>query len=280
MDLYSIRLDGGPGAERLELSTPQPKFPTDWSADDRVVLFNSLAAEGGVDIAALRLDGTQRPFDVVKTPANEQNAQFSPDGRWIAYQSDKTGGFEIYVRPFPGPGADLRVSSNGGAQPRWNPRGQELFYVAADDRLMAVPMVEQSGMPEPGPPTALFVSTVGSTAPNTNRHQYSVARRSRLPHELARRLAQRVAGDRAHELDAAPVTCGRPGRRRNRQLSFFSGPRLNAAARSRRRAASAARMCVTSLGAGMKIRGTAQLARCHSRGRRPWCPTSDQGERR
>ena len=67
------------------------------------------------------------------------------------------------------------MSSNGGAQPRWNPRGQELFYVAADDRLMAVPMVEQSGMPEPGPPTSLFVTTVGSTAPNTNRHQYSVS---------------------------------------------------------------------------------------------------------
>ena len=173
----SIRcaLDGGPGAERLELSTPELKFPTDWSPDDRVVLFNSLAAEGGVDIAALRLDGTRRPFDVVKTPANEQHAQFSPDGRWIAYQSDKTGGFEIYVRPFPGPGADVRVSSNGGAQPRWNPRGQELFYVAADDRLMAVPMVERSGMPEPGPPTSLFVTTVGSTAPNTNRQQYSVS---------------------------------------------------------------------------------------------------------
>ncbi len=175
MDLYSMRLDGGPGAERLELSTPQPKFPTDWSPDDRVVLFTTLATEGGADIAALRLDGTHRPFDVVKTPANEQHAQFSPDGRWIAYQSDKTGGFEIYVRPFPGPGADVRVSSNGGAQPRWNPRGQELFYVAADDRLMAVPMVEQSGMPEPGPPTALFVTTVGSTAPNTNRQQYSVS---------------------------------------------------------------------------------------------------------
>ena len=175
MDLYSMRLDGGSGAERLELSTPEPKFVTDWSPDDRVVLFTTLATEGGADIAALRLDGTRRPFDVVKTPANEQHAQFSPDGRWIAYQSDKTGGFEVYVRPFPGPGADVRVSSNGGAQPRWNPRGQELFYVAADDRLMAVPMVERSGMPEPGAPMSLFVTTVGSTAPNTNRHQYSVS---------------------------------------------------------------------------------------------------------
>ena len=175
MDSHSMRLDGGSGAERLELSTPEPKFVTDWSPDDRVVLFTTLATEGGADIAALRLDGTRRPFDVVKTPANEQHAQFSPDGRWIAYQSDKTGGFEVYVRPFPGPGADVRVSSNGGAQPRWNPRGQELFYVAADDRLMAVPMVERSGMPEPGAPMSLFVTTVGSTAPNTNRHQYSVS---------------------------------------------------------------------------------------------------------
>ena len=146
---------------------------------------------------------------MVKTPANEQHAQFSPDGRWIAYQSDKTGGFEIYVRPFPGPGADVRVSSNGGAQPRWNPRGQELFYVAADDRLMAVPMVEQSGMQEPGPPTSLFVTTVGSTAPNTNRQQYSVSPDGRgfLMNSLVD-SPERVARDGAPELDAAEVTAG------------------------------------------------------------------------
>jgi Tol biopolymer transport system component len=175
MDLYSLTLGGGPGSERLELRTPQPKFPTDWSPDDRVVLFNTIDPASGVDIAALHLDGTRQSVDVVKTPANEQHAQFSPDGRWIAYQSDKTGRDEIYLRPYPGPGADVPVSTNGGSQVRWNPRGEELFYIAADDRLMSVPIVERSGQLEPGAATALFPTTVGSTAPNTNRQQYSVS---------------------------------------------------------------------------------------------------------
>ncbi len=175
MDLYSLTLGGGPATERLELRTQQPKFPTDWSPDDRLVLFNTIGPESGVDIAALHLDGTHQSFDVVKTPANEQHAQFSPDGRWIAYQSDKTGRDEIYLRPYPGPGADVPVSTNGGSQARWNPRGEELFYIAADDRLMSVPLHGRAGQLEPGAATALFLTTVGSTAPNTNRQQYSVA---------------------------------------------------------------------------------------------------------
>jgi hypothetical protein len=103
--------------------------------------------------------------------------QFSPDGKWIAYQSDKTGRNEIYIRPFPGSGGDSLVSTNGGAQARWNPNGRELFYVAADDQLTAVPIrVGSNGTTlEPGTPVALFATTVGSRAINTNRHQYMVS---------------------------------------------------------------------------------------------------------
>jgi hypothetical protein len=92
-----------------------------------------------VDIWALPLEG-RKAFPVVQTQFNERLGQFSPDGKWIAYQSDKTGRFEIYVQPFPVTGGDFPVSTNGGTQVRWNPRGRELFYVAADDRLMAVPI--------------------------------------------------------------------------------------------------------------------------------------------
>ena len=138
MNLYRRLLNAPEDRAELLLSTPQPKFPTDWSADARFLLYDSLDPKRGYDIWALPPEGD--PFEVVRTDFNERLAQFSPDGTWIAYQSDKTGRYEIYVRPFPGPGDDSRVSIDGGAQVRWNPNGKELFYIAADDRLMAVPI--------------------------------------------------------------------------------------------------------------------------------------------
>jgi Tol biopolymer transport system component len=80
-------------------------------------------------------EGDRKPFEVVQTDFNERLAHFSPDGTWIAYQSDKTGRFEIYVQPYAGPGGDSRVSIDGGAQVRWNPSGKELFYIATAPAL-------------------------------------------------------------------------------------------------------------------------------------------------
>ena len=132
---------------------------------------------GALTSGRCRWRETAKPFEVVQTDFNERLAQFSPDGTWIAYQSDKTGRFEIYVQPFPGPGGDSRVSIDGGAQVRWNPNGKELFYIAADDRLMAVPIrfVSNGKAVEPGTPLGLFATNVGSTAINTNRQQYAVS---------------------------------------------------------------------------------------------------------
>jgi hypothetical protein len=177
MNLYRKLLSAPPGSEELLLSTSQPKFPMDWSADARVLLYDTLVPERGWDIWALPLEGDRKPFEIVQTDFNERNEQFSPDGAWIAYQSDKTGRFEIYVQPFPGPGGDSRVSIDGGAQVRWNPNGKELFYIAADDRLMAVPIrfVSNGQAIEPGTPLGLFATNVGSTAINTNRQQYAVS---------------------------------------------------------------------------------------------------------
>ena len=132
------RLNSPRGGEQLLLSTPQPKFPTDWSRDGRFLLYNTVGPKGNVDIWAMPLDGTRTPVEILGTAFNEQHAQFSPDGQWIAYQSDKTGRSEIYVRPFAGSGAEVTVSTSGGSQVRWSPKGAELFYIAADDRLMTV----------------------------------------------------------------------------------------------------------------------------------------------
>jgi Tol biopolymer transport system component len=177
MNVFWKRLSTPPGSEELLLSTPQAKMPMDWSRDGRFLLYDSFDPKRGWDIWALPLEGTRTPFAVVQTDFNERLAQFSPDGTWIAYQSDKTGRFEVYVRPFPGPGGDIPVSTDGGAQVRWNPNGQELFYIAVDDRLMSVPIhISSNGQSvEPGAAVGLFATTVGSTALNTNRQQYLVS---------------------------------------------------------------------------------------------------------
>jgi Tol biopolymer transport system component len=177
MSLYRTILGAPPGSEEHLLPNAPGAFPMDWSRDGRFVLYTTVSATRGIDLWALPLDAQRRPFEVVGTEFNETMGQFSPDGKWIAYQSDKTGRDEIYLRPFPGPGPDAPVSINGGAQPRWNPSGKELFYVAADDRLMAVPitMAPDGKSVEPGAPSPLFTTRVGSTATLKYRQQYVVS---------------------------------------------------------------------------------------------------------
>ena len=177
VDLYRRQLRAPEASEELLLTTPDAKFPTDWSADGRFLLYESLSQKQGLDLWALPMDGSRKPFEVVQTDFNEGFGQFSPDGKWVAYQSDRTGRAEIYLRPFPGPGADVGVSVDGGAQVRWNSNGKELFYLAPDNRLMAVPIrflpdgvTAESGTPEP-----LFATTLGNPGGPVNRQLYVVA---------------------------------------------------------------------------------------------------------
>ena len=175
VDLYRTVL-GAANGDSLLLSTPRAKFPLDVSPDGSFLLFETLIPKRGLDLWALALKGDHQPFAVVDTEFSEGLAQFSPDGKWIAYQSNKTGQNEIYVRPFPGPGADVGVSTEGGAQPHWNANGKELFYIGADDRLMAVPIhLVPGAAPEIGSAVGLFATRVGSTATNVYKQQYVVS---------------------------------------------------------------------------------------------------------
>jgi hypothetical protein len=85
----------------------------------------------------LPLTGNRKPFPFVKDRVSQGNGQFSPDGRWVAYQSKESGGYEIYIAPFSGPGGKHRVSPAGGVQARWRADGKELFFVAPDGQLMS-----------------------------------------------------------------------------------------------------------------------------------------------
>jgi Tol biopolymer transport system component len=110
---------------------------TDWSPDGRFIAYTRSGSATGLDLWVLPLSGTGQPFPFLQTPAVEDNAAFSPDGRWIAYQSNATGRDEVYVRPFPPASGQFLVSRGGGTQPRWRGDGRELFFLAPDGSVMA-----------------------------------------------------------------------------------------------------------------------------------------------
>ena len=104
----------------------------------------------------LPLFGDKKPFPFLRTPFNESQGQFSPDGRWIAYVSNDSGPSQVYVAPFPGRGGKAQVSTGGGTSPRWRHDGKELFYVAADLKLMAAVVNGQRAGFEVGTVQPLF----------------------------------------------------------------------------------------------------------------------------
>jgi Tol biopolymer transport system component len=164
-DLYRKTLSGA-GTEEPVLESSSNKYPSDWSADGRHILFAQVEEKTGNDLWVLPLFGDRKPFALLTTTFDERYAQFSPDGRWVAYQSNESGQDEVYVQPFPGPGEKTQISTTGGTQVRWNRDGKELFYVAPDLRLMAVSVVTSPTAKtlQPAPPTALFVSHLWNNA--------------------------------------------------------------------------------------------------------------------
>src|SRR5262249_48876773 len=168
----------GPGADEPMLESDQTKSPMDWSSDGRFLLFRNQDPQTGFDLWILPTSGDKKPFPFVNTPFEEREGQFSPDGKWIAYQSNESGQFEIYVQPFPGPGGKFRISANGGAQPRWNKNGDEIFYVSLDSKMMAVPVkLSPDGQSlETGTLAVLFpVRIAGGPLFSSNKQQYAVS---------------------------------------------------------------------------------------------------------
>ena len=142
----------------------------DLTADGRTLLYVAPGENTGLDLWALPLanGGDRKPFSYLQTPFNESQAQVSPDGRWVAYTSNELGRDEIFLQTFPQPGSKRQVSSGGGVQPRWRADGRELFYLALDQKLMAVTITPGDHL-ELGTPAALFqtrLTTTGSGAPD------------------------------------------------------------------------------------------------------------------
>jgi len=101
----------------------------------------------------------RKPFPFAQTPFSERSGRFSPDGNWIAYQSDESQRPEIYVAPFPGPGGKRQISTAGGIQPRWRQDGKEIYYIAPDGRLMAAAVTVKGDVLDVGAVSPLFAIT-------------------------------------------------------------------------------------------------------------------------
>ena len=175
-ELFEKTLDSTPA--KLLLRTPEAKQVTDWSRDGRYLLYRAItfAPYADTDIWAMALEGDPAPFAVVRTPFGERDAQFSPDGTWIAYQSNESGQQEVYVQPFRGPSERVRISASGGVQARWRADGRELFYLTLEGQLIAVPMAlgPEGRTLTPGAAVPLFQAKVGAVQ-GISLHHYIVA---------------------------------------------------------------------------------------------------------
>jgi hypothetical protein len=96
-----------------------------------------------MDLWVLPLFGDRKPFPFLQTRFNELEGQSSPDGRWVAYQSNESGRMEVYVAPFPTPSGKWQISADGGSSPRWHGAGSEIYYLALDNKLMAAEVNSQ-----------------------------------------------------------------------------------------------------------------------------------------
>jgi len=144
--------DGSGGLERLT-TTENLNTPTSFSHDGRLLAYSEVSPTTGSDVWVLQLsDHKTQPL--LRTEFNEVAPVFSPDGRWLAYVSDESGRNEVYAQPYPGPGGKYQISTEGGTEPVWNPKGKELFY-RSGDKMMAVDVATQSSF-SIGKPRMLF----------------------------------------------------------------------------------------------------------------------------
>ena len=184
-DLYQKPTNGAQAQEPLLLSQKLLR-PTSWSADGRYLLLFGPDPGPNVDLQVLPITGTRKPLPFMRSSFTRVFGQFSPDGRWVAYQSNESGQNEIYVRRFvvPGDAADSmaaqagqwQVSTAGGIFPTWRADGKELFYIDPAGMMMAVPITVTGSTFVPGTPGALFQANVlGGGIDSTQGRQYDVA---------------------------------------------------------------------------------------------------------
>jgi Tol biopolymer transport system component len=150
-ELYVKNSDGA-NDEKSIVQGEDGNFPSDWSRDGKYILFCQ-----GPDLWFVTSPELKSSL-FLKAPSVFRNGQFSPDGKWVAYASNESGKWEIYVTSFPDARGRWQVSSGGGEQPRWRGDGKELFYLSLDGKMMAAPVTTGAHF-DAGTPVVLFQAT-------------------------------------------------------------------------------------------------------------------------
>ncbi len=158
----------------LLLQSPERHVPESWSRDGKTLLFLTDGEERV--LSALSLDGEGPAEPLMKNRFDIDETQVSPDGRWLAYISTESGRYDVYIEPFRRRGERVRISTNGGGQPKWRGDGKELFYLALDGALMAVDVREGPTGPEVGIPTTLVrADDLGAIVQRPDVDDYAVS---------------------------------------------------------------------------------------------------------
>jgi len=165
--LYVMNADGSGRLQAIPATTTTD-FPNSVSPNGETLIFLRTTADRAADLFVLSLKGDPAPRPLVSTRAHEGGGQFSPDGKWVAYASDESGQFQVFVRPFPGPDRKWPVSARG-KYAVWNRNGRELFY-RDGNKMMAVDVLIRDGEPVFSSPRQLFEDQydfgTGQTVPN------------------------------------------------------------------------------------------------------------------
>jgi Tol biopolymer transport system component len=155
----------GAGPEALLRESAYWKIALDWSADGRFILYRETGPQTFLDLWVLPMEGGQ-PWPWLNTPYREPVGRFSPDAKWIAYQSNESGPMEIYLQAFtpgtPASSVNWRISTNGGVNPQWQRDGPELYYISADNKLMAVEMTLGAEVKYGSPKELFSLSDIGA----------------------------------------------------------------------------------------------------------------------
>jgi Tol biopolymer transport system component len=169
--LYQVVANSAGHEELLLKSRSGVMFPAQWSLDGRSIIYNQSDLKTKRDIWILPMYGDRQPIPFLQTEFYEAQGVLSPDGRWMAYVSNESGRNEVYVQPFPGTGIKWQVSTGGGVQSKWRRDGKELFYIAGDDKLMAIEVSAGADF-KFSLPKALFQTRVDNGT--TSRFEYAV----------------------------------------------------------------------------------------------------------
>ena len=171
LNLYAKPANGAGIEERLQESLHN-QWPLDWSPDGRFLLYGDDVDMTKGDLWALPMSGAnaspagrsdsemtgnqRKPIAIATTPFIELGGKFSPDGRWVAYDTNESGRFEVVVQSFPNPTGKWQVSTGGGMNPRWRSDGKELYFISPDGKLMAAAVQASASAFETATPVALF----------------------------------------------------------------------------------------------------------------------------